>query len=216
MTHWRVLLGIGGGIFLGLSWIMSPWIIRRDPDPPQLSGPMPNPINFLDAWPADQVTWTDRPSVAHYDPRNRQITLSRQWGKTSPLVACHVVAHERWHADQPRWRTQLAGWHIGCAISWGIVGGIAAQWWPEAIWGAAVVQWFWDVGVRQRGEWEADAGAVQRITAAWAPSCDHRRVEDWGQRLAQRHRLALAFDGVGWSGLTIIIAVLIVRGFHVL
>ena len=199
--------------FLALHRVKS-WMMRHDPDPPHVAEAIPDPQSLLMPWPESHIQWVSTAQIARFDPVSRCITLSRAWTEGSPCVAAHVIAHERSHADQsPLW-AWLAGWHILFAVLWGCLSGWLALWWPPVIAIGALAQWLWDFLVRQRLEGDADERAVQRLISVLPFESDQQCVRDWAYRLARRHRWALAIEGLGWSGLTIVMAVMVVSGLR--
>ena len=200
------LLAVGAAEFWGGSLVGYRWQIRRDPPPPRLTAPLPTMTDLLDTGPEHAVKWTGEPRIAHYDPWAGHIVLSRQWTSTWDVVSAHVVAHERCHADQPRWPVRLAGLHMVWAVLWGVGAGWGQMVFPGAFASGVVAQWILDGVFRRRLEYDADQGAVMRVTQGMADP-DRAAVIRWGRQLARNHQRALMIDGVGWSGLTLIVAV---------
>ena len=117
MAGWTGVV-IGGVNFLGWGTLVSQAIIRHDPPPPRLSGTLPSPETALDGLPSDHVRWTSAPRIAQYDPIRQTITLNRDW-QTSGLEGLHVIAHERHHANQPRWPVIRVSFSIIIPVLWG-------------------------------------------------------------------------------------------------
>ncbi len=201
------ILLVGAVDFLGVSLMGYGFFIQHDPEPPPLQGELPHLTDILTPWSASRIQWSTRTYLAHYDPWRRQISLSRHWQTHWDLLAAHVVAHERSHADQRRLWTISGGLTWIEAIFWGIIAGLASYLIPGSdVWGM-MAQWLSDGLLRRRVERDADQQAVQRLVRSLDDPVDKNAVKTWGEALARRHHHALMLESVGRSGLTLMVTV---------
>lgn len=203
VTYWVLIIGIV--VFWELSFVLYHRQIHQDSHPPTLTANLPTLHDVLNDWSEQAIVWTKQSDVAQYDPWRRRMILSRHWKQSWDLIAAHIVAHERSHANQSRGWVMLGGFRMIWAVVWGVVAGLGWVLSPGSVIGGIVAQWITDSVGRRRIEWDADQRAISYLTQTMNDT-DRSAVITWGQQIAQNHRRALTVEGAGWSGLTLILA----------
>jgi hypothetical protein len=196
-------------VFLGINKLKDR-IVLREPPGPQLSESPPTPGILLKSWPQSTVQWEEKPNIAHFNPLSRRISLSISWRQDTSWVSAHTIAHERCHAKQPGYWTWWASWAMVISLIWGLISGIMATMWPPAIEWGALAQWMWDFSIRQRLEWRADECAAALLINHLTIPANRNTLSQWIRVISHRRRIIWALEGVGRSGLTVVIATLIV------
>lgn len=195
--HWENpgFLGIVVGALsaLGVRWV---WMADEAPEPPAPA-----------RWPAVATLLGDQVRLrraeggsAYFDPWRNEVVLGCQWTLDN-WTTYRILAHERGHAEQPRWRTRLAdaGRFVIVAGVFGIGGLAAPSLEAAATVGMAVLLWeacwHWPL------ERDANETACRRLLAAMPDGSPRLRqsVDRWMHSIQTRHRIANILEGLGWA-----------------
>ncbi len=208
VPDWSMVKASGMGALI--SGAVQTVILRRDPPFPSVEESLPDPM----VWPEWSRYVIVRPtgSAAYWDPWRNRMVVGQAWAETGWL-GLHVTAHELAHAAQPRWRLRWADSWIKSLLILSLIASIAgsSQKWGPLLAASLVV--LGDAGWRWPLEIQADHQARDRLASVFSDVSTHVTVRQWGQRIAQRHRIALGAETLFWGGVTAVLVAL-VQGLH--